>query len=372
MEHISGMRELHEAHIGSLKEAHQKEIESHKSYINFLERRRGLPSMAPQTGRQHLTIDTSHAGTKVGELYSADASATTMQSFESSLENQKRASQEAMAEVEMLKRKLSLCRKTVAESTEVRQERDHFRDAAERSNRRILQLKDIVRKAKEHEKTLKNAVSGLEASLCLANEQRVDVLEGFHEASEQVRKLGERERNMAKEIEHLRGRLFYANGRHASDTTLALPDMNPMARPKHNRTKSDVRGLASSHDPMVQQLQDLRRLVAAQDAKIRQLQETASRPQPVDHDPSVSDRRMTSDCSEQVAELVASLAEHQQKLAAAEADRERYKSLLHNELRRQSRYAAQSRTPLQHRKSRIRSLRKRLRRSGLLCNWEAA
>lgn len=143
------MRSAHGAHLGSLKDAHEREIESHRSYISFLEKRRGIQQVQAWSSKQVLTIDTSHSTPKGAELTSADASATTLQSWGSSLESQKRTSQEATAENEALKRKLSLCRKAVAESGDVRRERDQLRDAAERSDRRIVQLKDTVRKAKD-------------------------------------------------------------------------------------------------------------------------------------------------------------------------------------------------------------------------------
>lgn len=340
MEHISSMRASHEAHLSSLKEAHEKEIDSHTSYISFLEKRRGMPQLQPQTSKQHLTIDTSHAPLSGSELLSADTSATTLRSFDS-LEHQKRASQEAMAEAEALRRKLSLCRKAVAESKEVRRERDHLRDAAERSDRRIIQLKDIVRKAKDHEKTLKNAVTDLEARLVAANNERTDVLEGFHEACVKVQKLTQRERALALDVEDLRSRLFYTSGRHASDTKLALPERNTSLRPKHTRTTSDVRGLATGNDPMLEQLRELKRLVSTQETKIRQMEQQNS--ENSSNGSSHVDQKVETkpDRSGRLAALEAPVAELQQKLAAAQADCERYNSLLYNELRRQSRQAAQ-------------------------------
>jgi len=339
MEQMALMRATHEAHLSSLREAHLKEIETHRSYIAFLEKRRGVPQT--QVTKQHLTIDTSHASSRIGDLQSADASATTMQSWESSLENQKRASQESAIEVETLKRKLSLCRKAVAEANEVRRERDQLRDAAERSGRRILQLKDIVRKAKEHEKSLKNAVGDFEARLIDANNERIDVLEGFDEASSTVRRLTEHGRGLKKEIEDLRSRLFYSTGRHASDTTLALPETNTTLRPKHSRTKSDIAGLASTNDPLLQQLRDLKQLVATRDATIRQLQGDSMRYQNKSDSTATDHRAAASGQYQRITDLELSLTQCQQKLAEAQADCERYNSLLHNELRRQSRYAAQ-------------------------------
>lgn len=165
LEQIAIMRTSHEVHLHSLKESHERELESQRSYIAFLETtRRMIPIPACQSSKTLLTIDTTHTGSKDGDLFSADASATTAHSWDFN-ENQRRISQEATAETEALKRKLSLCRKAVAEAGEIRRERDHLREIADRSDKRIMQLKDIVRKGKDHEKTLRNAISDLEARL---------------------------------------------------------------------------------------------------------------------------------------------------------------------------------------------------------------
>lgn len=165
LEQIAMLRSSHESHIHSLKAAHEKELESQRAYIAFLETTRRKISIPPsQSSKKLLTIDTTQTGSKDGDLLSADGSVTTVHSWESS-ENQRRISQEAMAETEALKRKLSLCRKAVAEAGEIRRERDYLREIADRSDKRIMQLKDIVRKGKDHEKILKNAISDLEARL---------------------------------------------------------------------------------------------------------------------------------------------------------------------------------------------------------------
>ncbi|KAK5132841.1 hypothetical protein LTR08_008557 [Meristemomyces frigidus] len=198
LEQISLMRATHEAHLSSLREAHEKEKQSHRTYIHFLENRSRLPQVQFQPSRRHLTLDTTHAPSKSGEI----SSANTLQSWDSSFGAQKRASQEAVAETEALRRKLSLCRKAVAESGDIRRERDHLRNSVDSNDRRIVQLKDIVRKSKDSERCLKNAVLDLEARLTLANNQRIDVLEGFHEASERTRELTERERMLRKSLKN--------------------------------------------------------------------------------------------------------------------------------------------------------------------------
>lgn len=131
LEQISLMRTSHEAHLRSLREAHEKEIESHRSYIQFIERRNSVPNNQPlSSNKQTLTIDTSQFASRNAERVSLEASATTLQSFESSLDNKKRASQESIAEIESLKRKLSICRKKQAESADIQRERDQLREAS--------------------------------------------------------------------------------------------------------------------------------------------------------------------------------------------------------------------------------------------------
>ena len=340
IEQISEMRTLHEAHLNSLKEAHEKEIASHRSYITFLEKRRVLPPV-PRTPahKQTLTIDTSHSAPRAGDLLHSDTSANTLQSFESSLENQKRVSQEAAAEVEALKRKLSLCKKSQIDAVEVRRERDQLREAADRSDRRIVQLKDLVRKAKDNEKALRNGIEGLEARLVTANNERTDVLEGFHEACEQARQLSAREKALSSQLKELQSRASYpAQSLGSGTATLGAPEGINAARPRHVRTVSDLVPRSDSGGPLMDQLRDLQYTVAAKDARIRQLEhETAAQPRM----PSPDEQSQLTMQAAKVLELESSLQEHKQKLEAAQADSERYNSLLHNELRRQTRSTAE-------------------------------
>ncbi|KAK3109547.1 hypothetical protein LTR53_017092, partial [Teratosphaeriaceae sp. CCFEE 6253] len=335
LEQISRMRSSHEAHLASVREAHLRELDSHRSYISFLEHRRTLPEPAVDPLRRPLTLDTSHTGSQSTELRSADASATTHQSFDS-LEIQRRASQEASAEASALKRKLSLAQRAQSESGEVRRDRDRLRLEVERGERRVMQLKDIVRKAKESEKSLRNAIADLEARLVEANNARADVLEGFHEAVERVRKAAGREEGMGGEIRELRERLFYFTGRRGLDTELALPGTDVLSRPEHGRTKSDVVALTQGDGPLAQQHSELRQVAVPQNYKIRQLEERVVRHQAT-HD-TVHGNAATSD---RVSELEASLSGQATMLAAAREECVRLNAVLHEELRRQSRAAAQ-------------------------------
>ncbi|KAF2768568.1 hypothetical protein EJ03DRAFT_352104 [Teratosphaeria nubilosa] len=309
---IASMRARHEAHLNSLKEAHERELESHLSYISLLEKRTANPLAAPAPLQRQLTLDTSRGAPRAMEAPSADASATTIQSSEVSFTNQKRSSEGAIAETEALKRKLSLSQ-------------DH------RNERRILQLKDIVRKTKDQEKTLKNTVADLEARLVAANNERTDVLEGFYEACEAVKRSVKREAAMRAQIEELHSRLFYNAGRHASDTLLALPSSSPSRRQGHGRTVSDVGTIAGGRQSDLKHFMELRRQINERDAKIGTLEQQISQ----NRSAMTQGNRHSNDYEKRLKEL-------QQKLEKAEADCEQYNALLHSELRRQNRSASQS------------------------------
>ena len=334
IEQISDLRASHEAHVNSLKEAHEKEVASQRSYISFLERRRARPLLPTTESKQSLTIDTSHSSVQSGELLNSDASATTLHSFESSLGNQKRASQDAASGVEALKRKLSLCRKAQVDAVEVRRERDQLRDAAERSERRILQLKDIIRKAKDNEKALRNAAGDLEARLVAANNERTDVLEGYHEACERIRFLSEQEAVLRQELESSRNGQSCRQPSPDTEKAGEWVETVKYIRPVHGRSRSDVDMTSMRRDALSRQVQDLRRHVANKDAHIRRLEEVLSAG-PVEEKSSQNTSALAR--STRISELEESLEKHKQLLADAQANSERYNSLLHHELRRQTR-----------------------------------
>lgn len=327
---LAAMRATHEAHIASLKIAHERELASHKTYIALLEKRRSLPMPTPETqnsatqGRQHLTIDTSQSAQKGAGLLSSDASASTsLQSFEMSLENHKRASSEAAAEVESLKRKLELSRKAQADLGDVRRERDQLRDTSEKNDRRITQLKDLVRKTKESEKAARNATDRLEAALSSANNERLDVLEGFHEACTQVRKLRQRERELLKERDDLNMRCGISE---ANSKRIRYPAREERAQAEHEELERRRNSLC--HDPLLQQLDELRQMVAEKAARIQELEAGNQESQP----------GFEEGPHEQLQQM-------KQQLAAVQEDRDRYNSLLHSELRRQSRLAREKHQP---------------------------
>lgn len=307
MDLISAMRRSHDDHISLLKQAHDREIESHKSYIKFLE-----SCAAPEqkeSSNDGLTLDTALMAGKSNESLSLDVSASTsLQSLDSSIEAQRRSSVEsAAAEAEALKRKLSLCRKTQSELGGIKRERDHFRETTDRSERRIGQLKDIVRKTKDNEKALRNKVLSLEAALLAANVQRIDVLDGYHEACEQISKLHEKQLIMIKE----RDSTSKGSGREAS-TFLKVHQSTGAANTGRDGTPSEQEVLSA-------EISELRKLISERDSRIHILE--------------ANQRNSVSKLD--VCKL-------EKQLADAEEVRDQYNSLLHAELRRQSKIVALS------------------------------
>ena len=333
IQQIFHMRTSHDAHLKSLRETHGKEVTSHQSYIKFLENRCELPNSVKAHDSKHdLTIDISPSNYRSGPRASSEASATTLQSLESSIEIRKLESLEAAHGVEALKRKLSLYRKGQTDALEVRHERDQLRDAVEDSGRRVLQLKDIVRRAKESEKALKNAKADLEARLVAANNERIDVLEGYHDACGKVRALSERERTLSQELDALKaGPNSSQRSTVSAYKTLPVETINS-AGPRHKRTASEVQSGSVKSDPLIEQLHGLRQLIVEKDRRIHQLERVSADT----NDGRLVEKPQPTAESARISELETSLEKHQQLLAAAQADSEHYHSLLHAELRKQT------------------------------------
>lgn len=326
LEQLSSMRASHGAHIASLKVAHDKEIESLRIYIEFLEKhhksRHTLPAAAAVAAAPRaLTLDTSTTSKKLGGPLTSDPSTAIDPPFESPIENLKRSSQESNAETESLRRKLSLLRKVHSESTETRRERDHLRDSLDRSDRRILQLKDIVRKAKENEKALRNATEDLKHQLQEANNERVDVREGLHEACVQVRKLTERDARLSRNAQAYQMQLRPANASYTS--LLSTHSDQTHYQSKHSRTRSDMSLNVWSQDPLLAQVRQLQRACREKDTRLEELE--------------ASQTEQSRATEARIEKLERTGQVQVDQLTAAEADRDRYESLLRKEIRRRTR-----------------------------------
>jgi hypothetical protein len=266
MEQVAAMRISHEAHLNGIRQAHGHEIAAQRSYIAFLEQRNSVlrrsEAHPSRTQSRHvLAIDTDRAARGFTEHPLSDASASTQQSTE--LISHKSSSHGPAAETESLKRKLSLLRRSQSDTGEVIRERDQYRDSIERSDRRILQLKDIVRKAKENEKTLRNAVDDLQTRLLAANNERLDIREGFHEACQHVRRL-------VQELHGLRKRVRYTT---ASSTSLASTQSDRTHdRSHHEHVDSEMNSQMWKHDPLLAQVRQMQQRDTEKDARIKQLE----------------------------------------------------------------------------------------------------
>lgn len=214
-EEVASLRKSHEAHVESLKVAHQQEISSYKSYVALLENRQN-----------------------------------------------------------------ELCW------------------------RQSEQIQDNMKKAGENERNLMNTITDLEARLEAANNERTDVLEGYHDACARLRTFSQQDTD---------------------------PVLGMTAKPRHIRAASEACRFEATTPPMWQQAQDLRRVLASKDVEIQQLQNAAS---------IQSDTAQVK--SAQMKEIQEALDRHKEMLASARADSERYNSLLHHEIRRQTRGAVNS------------------------------
>lgn len=324
MQQLSSMRAAHEAHIVLLKAAHEKQLESQRLYIDMLERhcrsRRTLPAAIPVAPRG-LTIDTSQASRRLEEASTSNLSTAVAQSFESPLESQKRSSHDSNAETESLRRKLSLLRRSQSESTETRRERDQLRDSLDRSDRRILQLKDIVRKAKENEKALKNAAEDLKGRLEEANNERMDVREGLHQACVQVRRLTERGCRVSGCPHVYQTPVPSTNASYSS--LVSTHSDQTHERSKHSRTRSEMSLHAWSHDPLLAQVRQLQSICRERHARILELE--------------ASKTELTNESEIRLEKLERNAEAQSKQLTEVEADRDRYELLLRKEMRRRTR-----------------------------------
>jgi hypothetical protein len=319
MQQIDDMRAAHEAHIMSMKESHERELQSLRTYLTILEKRRTGSQPLPS---QNLTLDIARSALRPGDQSASTAGTTaSVQSFELSLESQRRASSDLMAENEALKRKLSLSRKAQADLGDIRRERDTLRASSENDRRRIGQLKDIVRKAKDDIKSLRSATDDLEARLVAANNERLDALEEFQQAAEKVHKLSLREDELLHDREELCTRLFEAD-----------PSWNGVVLGRAAVTASST--LPQADIDLQEQNTSLKRQMAEKDARIAELERSHAIQKAVQTQTQTVDELILI---AERAEFEEQLQAYKDRLTYTESERDKYNSLLHAELRRQMR-----------------------------------
>jgi hypothetical protein len=81
---------------------------------------------------------------------------------------------------------------------------DEFWSSGSLGDQRINDLEETVRKGRENEKALRETIQSLEAALEIANMERIDVQEGFHEACKEIRNLRTREQEISQELARLK------------------------------------------------------------------------------------------------------------------------------------------------------------------------
>ncbi|EME77992.1 uncharacterized protein MYCFIDRAFT_90041 [Pseudocercospora fijiensis CIRAD86] len=331
MKQIDLMRSAHESHTASLKEAHERELESYRAYIALLDQQYSMASSANDQPSHTTVLDDLHANNRRLRLSQDSISSRSIQSSGSTSEHQRQHLDDTFVELESVRRKLSLSLKAQAQLGEIRQERDQLKDATERSEKRIIQLKDIVRKAKDGEKASRAMIGTLEAALESANMAKIDALEGFYEACEQARRLSDWQKCMPKERNELRRQLQEASSGRAGQVERVVATSEMEHRVVENELVQKRATLRN--DPLIQQLDDLRLLVAEKDARIHELEGARLL---AEHEGSKigSDPDAPADIREQLTTCKAHLEQ-------ARADRERFDELLHSEIRRQSKIAAQ-------------------------------
>ena len=370
---VSTMRAVHEAHIESLKEAHERELDSFRAYLAFLEQRRptGTAAATPRPpSTKPPTCETPEPDTAALPPSEGLSSATSHQSFDTALEVQPLSRSgspyhgDAATEIEALRRKLSLFRKAHADGTDVRRERDLLRETAENAARRHAQLKELLRKAKDNDKTLRGAIADLEGRLEAANNARTDLLEGLDDAMGKLARLSAREDELLRDREELSTRLFYAD-----------PSWDGLVL---GRTVATPEGADAATEALREEIRNLRAAALEKDARIAELEArpvdmvaqqlltpTVTPPPPAaaPRPPMSNACTQTEDLGDaQEKELIAArratvssvlenilereVREAQAKLAQVEGERDRLDALLHTELRRQLRQAAKNATSI--------------------------
>ncbi|KAM3422035.1 hypothetical protein BST61_g2411 [Cercospora zeina] len=320
MAQVANMRAAHEAHIATLKAAHHQEITSYRAYVAILERQHNQLQLAEP--RQLLSIDTTqHCGRAIG---GSNASRTgALQSLETLSTSSARSSSRSISENEALKRKLDLANKTNADLSDVRRERDRLKDSDNQKQRRIAQLKEIINKTKESEQAQKTAVASLQADLAAANMQRVDVLAGLDDAYKDLRSSYQRETVLRGRCEELQSHLNATKDMQPALSVRGTP--KPVVELAHSDGgKFDL----TKHDPAVLHASTNELAVLGGNGQCRR--ETCQQT-----------RRRLETAATNVKTLQAHLASCQGHLKAAQDDRERYNTLLHTELRRQSKAVVQ-------------------------------
>lgn len=248
-----------------------------------------------------------------------------------------------------------MSRRREALTDDIRLERDALKRSHEISNRRLSQLKDILNKAKDNEKALRNTVDTLESRLEAANNQKLDILEGYHEAREKARRMYEREGILSKQIEELRLQPFEAQLNESMAKLFAAE--KHVALLQRQRAAPDQAGFAPLMASLQEQLtatQDDNEAKACRIAQLEQQLQTTTQGQRSVTPLAEAAGTEVVEIGQHISPLVSMkaisqpdhehLLEHDLEANAIirklEVEKDQLSSLLRNELRRQARLEA--------------------------------
>ncbi|KAF2175593.1 hypothetical protein K469DRAFT_702118 [Zopfia rhizophila CBS 207.26] len=202
---FSSLRTSHESHIGSLTEAHAKEIATLKTYTRVLEEQQSQRTLHHASSNHLLLLlDTTEPQSPNREQSlqntAGSTSATSIKSFQSALEQQTRSPHPSRdsPEMENLKRKLSSAKRpetgnrdTILQLNQYKQNNaalskqieslmaklNDSKKAERTLQKTMLEWQEKVEQLSKSEKALQNTVDNLEQRLEMANIEKVDVQE---------------------------------------------------------------------------------------------------------------------------------------------------------------------------------------------------
>lgn len=201
--YASSLQASHEAHLAALTEAHQREIASLNMYIAQLEQHHGIP----RTNEPHAhPMMRQHAHLYNNEMYKRVSlwQSTHAQHYDATQQSDPRSQTRDLNDQHCT---------SSAGCGELWLECNNLRNTLEAANNRLSQSEYDVRRLQSHNRTQKATIEDLQRRLLAANDERLDVREGLHDACCRVRNLVEREAGLVDELEKLR--------RCSSVTTLA-------------------------------------------------------------------------------------------------------------------------------------------------------
>jgi hypothetical protein len=229
---IASLHASHEDHMATMVEAHQREVTSLRMYITFLEQGLGLSrtnELPPHTSARSCSM--LQAGGKTTDCQTMD-----FQSHQNTpgapylyRQNSHHGYINSTADAHCT---------SYAGYGEIWLECNHLRDSLETCKRQLAHAEETISRMQRLELSLKNENGNLRCRLVAANNERMDVQEGFYEACKDLRNLAEREAGLVRENGELRRRSL-----HPTRPTISPDDAIKIAKQKklgHCRTRSDV------------------------------------------------------------------------------------------------------------------------------------